>query len=73
MGSCLRKADMLRYLVLLAEGGVYSDADTRALKPLTRWADSAKDWNVEKAPPQPVRVIVSVEGDFHVWRDPASM
>lgn len=29
-----RKADMLRYLVLLAAGGVYSDADTRALMPL---------------------------------------
>lgn len=31
------RADMLRYLVLLKEGGVYCDADTKALKPIHKW------------------------------------
>lgn len=82
---------MLRYLVLLAEGGVYSDADTRALMPLAHWADDAELWvpplsrspisvhtaagpasfNSEgrTAEREPVRMIISVEGDFHIWRD----
>lgn len=71
---------MLRYLVLLAEGGVYSDADTRALMPLAHWADDAELWVPASGPAsfnsegrtaerEPVRVIISVEGDFHIWRD----
>ena len=31
------KADMLRYLVLLKEGGVYCDSDTRAIKSISKW------------------------------------
>lgn len=31
------KTDLLRYLVMLAEGGVYSDLDTWALKPVDYW------------------------------------
>jgi alpha 1,6-mannosyltransferase len=31
------RADMLRYLVLLGHGGVYSDMDTVALKPIDNW------------------------------------
>ena len=34
------KADMLRYLVLLKEGGVYCDSDTRAIKPISNWIPS---------------------------------
>ena len=30
-------ADFLRYLLLAAEGGVYSDIDTTALRPVSRW------------------------------------
>ena len=30
-------ADLVRYLVLLGDGGVYSDLDTRALKPINDW------------------------------------
>lgn len=33
---------MLRYLLLIASGGVYSDIDTRALMPLARWAEGAE-------------------------------
>ena len=31
------RADFIRYLVLLGDGGVYSDLDTRALKPIDDW------------------------------------
>ena len=31
------RADFLRYLVLWREGGVYSDIDTKALKPIVTW------------------------------------
>lgn len=31
------KADFFRYLILLARGGIYTDIDTRALKPATDW------------------------------------
>ena len=31
------RADFVRYLVLLGDGGVYSDLDTRALKPIDDW------------------------------------
>nr|POE59346.1 initiation-specific alpha-1,6-mannosyltransferase [Quercus suber] len=34
------KADFFRYLVLLARGGIYSDIDTTALKPASRWVPS---------------------------------
>lgn len=31
------KSDLLRYLILSAEGGVYTDTDTLAFKPVDRW------------------------------------
>lgn len=31
------RADFLRYLILYAEGGVWSDIDTKALKPVSDW------------------------------------
>lgn len=31
------RADLIRYLVLLADGGVYSDIDTMSLKPIEDW------------------------------------
>lgn len=64
---------MLRYLVCLAEGGVYSDTDTRALMPLSHWADSSHVWHEETTDRQPIRVIVSIEGDFHIWRDKVAL
>ncbi|KAK4151160.1 glycosyltransferase [Chaetomidium leptoderma] len=35
------KSDLLRYLLLEAEGGVYSDTDTVALKPIDDWVPAA--------------------------------
>ncbi|KAK8086707.1 hypothetical protein PG994_001681 [Apiospora phragmitis] len=31
------KSDFLRYLVLLADGGIYTDTDTTAVKPINKW------------------------------------
>ncbi|MCJ1338470.1 hypothetical protein MMC09_003758 [Bachmanniomyces sp. S44760] len=31
------RADLVRYLVLLSDGGIYSDIDTKALKPIEDW------------------------------------
>lgn len=38
--SPILKADFFRYLILLARGGIYSDIDTAALKPATKWIPS---------------------------------
>lgn len=49
------KSDLLRYLILEAEGGVYTDTDTVALKPVDNWV-----------PPQyrgKVSVVVGLEFD----------
>jgi alpha 1,6-mannosyltransferase len=37
-------SDMLRYLLLLLEGGIYSDTDTKRLKPLSEWGRGARLW-----------------------------
>ena len=34
------RADLIRYLVLLGDGGVYSDIDTESLKPIDQWIPS---------------------------------
>lgn len=58
------KSDLLRYLILSAEGGVYSDTDTIALRPIDSWVP-AKYRN--KA-----RVVVGIEFDRRdgvAWAD----
>ncbi|KAL9122957.1 MAG: hypothetical protein Q9187_000482 [Circinaria calcarea] len=35
------RADLIRYLVLLGDGGVYSDIDTKSLKPIEDWVPAA--------------------------------
>lgn len=49
------KSDLLRYLLLDVEGGVYTDTDTKALKPIDAWVpNSLRDQ---------VRLIVGIEFD----------
>ncbi|KAI4280675.1 MAG: hypothetical protein L6R35_005847 [Caloplaca aegaea] len=54
--SMILKSDYLRYLVLAAVGGVYSDLDTDAVKPIDEWI-----------PPElaqrGIRAIVGIESD----------
>lgn len=41
------KADVLRYLLLLVHGGIYSDTDTECLKPMADWGRGADVWRLE--------------------------
>ncbi|KAH8599009.1 nucleotide-diphospho-sugar transferase [Bisporella sp. PMI_857] len=54
------KADLLRYLVMYVEGGVYADIDVEALKPVDEWI-----------PPQfnasDVGLVISIEIDEPAW------
>ncbi|GAB7336798.1 hypothetical protein MBLNU13_g11311t2 [Cladosporium sp. NU13] len=57
------KADFFRYLILLAYGGVYSDIDTTALKPISRWAPAELE---------PFGLVIGIEADpdrpdWHDW------
>jgi alpha 1,6-mannosyltransferase len=59
------KADLFRYLILLARGGIYSDIDTVALKPAT-------DWIPPEVPPSSIGLIVGIEvdadrPDWKIW------
>ncbi|KAI4188043.1 MAG: hypothetical protein L6R41_002420 [Letrouitia leprolyta] len=55
LGSTIFRADYLRYLVLAAEGGFYSDLDTHIVKPIDEWYEESAD--------QPVRALVGMEYD----------
>ena len=50
------RADLFRYMVLNAFGGVYADVDTRLLRPIDGWVPHAPG-----APP--VRLVVGIEAD----------
>jgi alpha 1,6-mannosyltransferase len=50
------KADMFRYLILLARGGIYTDIDTQALQP-------AVDWLPEDMERMSIGLIVGIEAD----------
>ncbi|KAG8532021.1 uncharacterized protein KY384_003657 [Bacidia gigantensis] len=49
------RSDLLRYLILESEGGVYSDLDTAALKPFNEWIPSHMK--------EKVRAVVGIEYD----------
>ncbi|CAH0019724.1 unnamed protein product [Clonostachys rhizophaga] len=58
------KSDMLRYLLLSVEGGVYTDTDTIALQPIDKWIPS----HIRNR----TRVIVGIEYDRRegpAWAD----
>ncbi|KAG9033137.1 membrane-bound alpha-1,6- mannosyltransferase Initiation-specific [Tulasnella sp. JGI-2019a] len=73
------KADMLRYLLLLVHGGVYTDIDTTCLRSITHWGKNAvlwkdgKDWLIPSRRGEtlesmrknlgPPSVIIGVEAD----------
>ena len=49
------KADFFRYLILLAQGGIYSDIDTTALKPVADWLPAEG--------PSSYGLVVGIEAD----------
>ncbi|KAL2135953.1 hypothetical protein VTI74DRAFT_6181 [Chaetomium olivicolor] len=56
------KADLLRYMVMYAEGGVYADIDVEALKPVDRFIPARYD-------PADIDMIIGVEIDQPEFRD----
>ncbi|EGW31715.1 mannosyltransferase [Spathaspora passalidarum NRRL Y-27907] len=42
MPKSILKADFFRYLILFAKGGVYTDIDTTALKPIDDWVSNSQ-------------------------------
>ena len=56
------KADLLRYMVMYADGGIYADIDVEALKPFHRFVPERYD-------EQDIDMIVGVEIDQPVWRN----
>lgn len=56
MPEPILKADFFRYLILLARGGVYTDSDTEALKPVPNWLPAGVDALT-------IGLIVGIEAD----------
>ncbi|KAK4098356.1 glycosyltransferase family 32 protein [Parathielavia hyrcaniae] len=60
--AAIVKADLLRYLVMYAEGGLYADIDVEALKPLSKFIPERYD---EKD----IDMVIGVEIDEPDWKD----
>ncbi len=56
------KADLLRYLVMYAEGGVYADIDVESLRPMERWIP-------ERYTTEDVDLIIGIEIDEPTFKD----
>ncbi|VVT53959.1 uncharacterized protein SAPINGB_P003836 [Magnusiomyces paraingens] len=56
MPENILRADFFRYLILLARGGIYSDVDTQALKPVPNWIP-------ENVDPQKLGLVIGIEAD----------
>ncbi|KIJ45767.1 glycosyltransferase family 32 protein [Sphaerobolus stellatus SS14] len=66
------KTDFLRYLLLLVEGGVYSDIDTKCLKSISQWGSDPDVKGELRGGEQPGAVIgveadVGNREDWHQW------
>ncbi|KAF9519774.1 glycosyltransferase family 32 protein [Hydnum rufescens UP504] len=62
----------LRYLLLLVEGGIYTDTDTHLLRSIDGWGKGATNYGDQKYPGRP-SLIVGIEADvgeredWHRW------
>ncbi|OAA66481.1 alpha-mannosyltransferase [Niveomyces insectorum RCEF 264] len=56
------RADLLRYMIMFAEGGVYADIDVEAIKPMSRFIPDR--YNVKD-----IDMVIGVEIDEPDWRD----
>lgn len=62
INATIVRADMLRYLIMYAEGGIYADIDVEALRPIERFIPERYD---EKD----LQMVVSVEVDEPEFND----
>ncbi|AEO60901.1 glycosyltransferase family 32 protein [Thermothelomyces thermophilus ATCC 42464] len=60
--AAIVKADLLRYMIMYAEGGIYADIDVEALKPASKFIPARFD---EKD----IDMVVGVEIDEPDWKD----
>lgn len=56
------KADLLRYLIMYAEGGVYADIDVEAMKPMSKFIPERYDH-------KDIDMVIGVEIDEPEWKD----
>lgn len=56
------KADLLRYLIMYAEGGVYADIDVEAMKPMSKFIPERYDQ-------RDIDMVIGVEIDEPEWKD----
>ncbi|CAE6525282.1 unnamed protein product [Rhizoctonia solani] len=70
-GPGIKRSDLLRYLLVMTEGGIYSDMDTLRLKNLDRWGHGAKyQGPVSKGLPSVfvgIEADVGTRSDWHKW------
>lgn len=56
------KADLLRYLIMYADGGVYADIDVEAMKPMSKFIPERYDH-------KDINMVIGVEIDEPEWKD----
>lgn len=59
--AAIIKADLLRYLIMYAEGGVYADIDVEAMKPMSKFIPERYDH-------KDIDMVIGVEIDEPQWR-----
>ncbi|GAB1319533.1 Glycosyltransferase sugar-binding region containing DXD domain-containing protein [Madurella fahalii] len=60
--AAIVKADLLRYLIMYAEGGLYADIDVEDLKPLSKFIP-------ERYTQKDIDMVIGVEIDEPDWKD----
>ncbi|QRV86323.1 glycosyltransferase family 32 protein [Ceratobasidium sp. AG-Ba] len=67
LGAGIKRADLLRYLLVMVDGGIYSDFDTIRLKPISRWGQDAEFNGPELS--NPPSLVVGIEADAGYRKD----
>lgn len=62
VNATIVKADLLRYMIMYAEGGVYADIDVEDLRPVARWIP-------ERFDEEDIDLVVGVEIDQPAFKD----
>lgn len=60
--AAIIKADLLRYLIMYAEGGVYADIDVEAMKPMSKFIP-------ERYEHKDIDMVIGIEIDEPEWKD----
>ncbi|KAG8701479.1 membrane-bound alpha-1,6- mannosyltransferase Initiation-specific [Ceratobasidium sp. 395] len=70
-GPGIKRSDLLRYLLVMVDGGIYSDMDTRRLKDISRWGQGADvmggTTNGSHSVVIGIEADVGTRPDWHKW------